>query len=277
MDFGVVSLSTLAHVLWLLGYPDQALTRSRQALTLAQEIAHPFTTAVGWSMSVMLQPVLHDARTVQQQVEAVMTLCNEQGFLSLSPWIIPWRGWALAMQGQEEEGINQIQQGMATARTTGMERFRPYHLALLAEAYGKTGQLKEGLTALTEALVAVDRTGGRVYEAELYRLKGTLTLQQQFQVQGFKFKVENSSEFGVRSSESEAEECFLKAIEVARKQQAKSLELRATVSLARLWQSQGKRHEARNMLSEVYSWFTEGFDTVDLKEAKALLKALEGE
>jgi predicted ATPase len=127
---------------------------------------------------------------------------------------------------------------------------------------------------LAEALATVNQTGERFYEAELYRLKGELTLHQ-FNVQDSKFQVENSSEFGVRSSESEAEECFKKAIEIARKQQAKSLELRATVSLARLWQRQGKKDEARWLLAEIYNWFTEGFDTKDLQEAKVLLEELE--
>jgi len=137
-----------------------------------------------------------------------------------------------------------------------------YFLALLAEAYGKGGQAEEGLHVLAEALAHVDKTGERYYEAELYRLKGELTLQQ-LKVQGSKFKVEE-----------EVEECFLKAIEIARWQQAKSLELRAVMSLARLWQQQGKKDEARQMLAEVYGWFTEGFDTADLQEAKALLEEL---
>jgi predicted ATPase len=132
---------------------------------------------------------------------------------------------------------------------------------LLAEAYGKTGQVEKGLTALTEALAAVDSTGERWYEAELYRLKGQLRLQSQ--VPSPKSQVE------------EAEACFLKAIEIARKQQAKSLELRAVMSLSRLWQQQGKKEEARQMLAGVYTWFTEGFDTKDLQEAKVLLAELE--
>jgi predicted ATPase len=136
-----------------------------------------------------------------------------------------------------------------------------WHLALLAEAYGKEGKPEEGLSKLSEAITLVNRAGERCYEAELYRLKGTLTLQSK--VRGQKSKVEE-----------EAEECFLKAIGISRKQQAKSLELRATVSLAKLWQQQGKRTEAHRMLADIYNWFTEGFDTKDLQEAKALLEAL---
>jgi predicted ATPase len=176
------------------------------------------------------------------------------------------RGWALAEQGQTAEGIAQIRQGLAAWRATRAELWRPYHLALLAEAHEKVGQVEEGLSMLTEALATVDSTRDRFYEAELYRLKGELTLARS-SVQG----LESSVKTGL---ESEAKECFLKAIEVARKQQAKSLELRATTSLARLWQQQGKRKDAHQMLVEIYGWFTEGFDTKDLQEAKALLQEL---
>ena len=155
---------------------------------------------------------------------------------------------------------------------------RPHFLALLAEACGKVGQTEEGLSALTEALGIVHKNGEREYEAELYRLKGTLTLQQESQKakgKAQKSKVSNpKSQILNPKSQGEVEACFLKAIDIAQKQQAKSLELRATVSLARLWQQQGKQKEAHQMLSEVYGWFTEGFDTKDLQEAKALLEAL---
>ena len=151
-------------------------------------------------------------------------------------------------------------QGMNVLRDIGVESTRPYHLALLADTYGKAGQAAEGLPLLAEALKLTNNTGERFYEAELYRLKGTLTLQSK--VQSLEFKVQ------------EAEECFHKAIEVTRKQLAKSLELRAATSLARLWLHQGKKIEAYKLLSEVYNWFTEGFDTKDLQEAKALLEEL---
>jgi predicted ATPase len=149
---------------------------------------------------------------------------------------------------------------------------RPYFLTLLAEAYGKAGQEEEGLKALAEALSLVDKTGARVCEARLYRVKGELILQK-FNVHGSTFKVENTHT-AFPNPQLEAEECFHKAIEIARKQRAKSLELRATMSLARLWRSHGKRNEAHQMLSDIYNWFTEGFDTKDLQEAKALLTAL---
>jgi len=169
-------------------------------------------------------------------------------------------GWALAEQGQVEEGIAKLHQGLTAYRATGAEMGQPQRLALLAAVYGKAGQAEEGLAPLADALTQVEKTGECMWEAELYRLKGKLTFQSK--VQGPKSKVE------------EAEECFLKAIDIARKQQAKSLELRAAVSLARLWQQQGKKDEAHQLLSEIYGWFTEGFDTKDLQEAKALLDEL---
>ena len=154
-------------------------------------------------------------------------------------------------------------------RATGTELCRPWLLALTAEAYGQAGQAGEGLAVLTEALALVEATDERWYEAELYRLKGTLSLLPK--VHSLQSEVKKGPESEVRGWESEAEECFWKAIEVARRQQAKSLELRAVMSLVRLWQHQGKQEEARKLLAEVYSWFTEGFDTADLKEARALL------
>jgi predicted ATPase len=169
-----------------------------------------------------------------------------------------YRGWALVEQGQGEEGIAQIRQGLTAYRATGAEMARPYFLTLLAEAHGKVGEAEQGLAALGEALAQVEQTGERWYEAGLYRLKGELLLAQA----------------GPKGKTEEVEQCFLQALAVARRQQAKSLELRAATSLARLWQQQGKHHEAHDTLSEIYGWFTEGFDTKDLQEAKALLDEL---
>ncbi len=150
----------------------------------------------------------------------------------------------------------QIRQGLAASQAIGTVRDRPYHLALLAEVSAQVGQTTEGLEALAEALVTLPKSGARWWEAELYRLRGELLLQHAVAQPG------------------EAEACFQQALAVARRQQAKSLELRAAMSLARLWQHQGKRTEAHQLLAEVYGWFTEGFDTADLQEAKALLEAL---
>jgi predicted ATPase len=165
-------------------------------------------------------------------------------------------GWAWAEQGQGEEGITQIRQGLTATRVAGAAIVRPYFLALLSEAHRKAGQTEEGLKVVAEALSEDDETGQRYYEAELYRLKGELLLAQ---------AVNNCTG---------AEACFQQAISTARSQHAKSLELRAATSLARLWQQHGNRQEAYDLLAPVYGWFTEGFDTADLQDAKALLDAL---
>src|SRR5207247_5125407 len=161
-------------------------------------------------------------------------------------------GWARAMQGHGEEGIAHIHQGLGAFQATAANA-QPYYLALLAEAYGTIGESTAGLGVLAEALVAVDKTGARGWEVELYRLKGERLLQH------------------ATGGSDEAEDCFQQALAIARRQQAKSRELRAAMSLSRLWQQQGKRTEAYELLAPIYEWFTEGFDTADLQEAKALL------
>jgi len=265
-DPGVCARVWGALVSWLQGYPAQALQSAQTALTLARELAHPFTIVFVLTHAAQLYQFRREGLAAQERAETALTLAAEQGFPFWLVWGSMLRGWAVAEQGQVEEGIVQLRQGLAAYQATGAEMWRPYFLAQLAEAYGKGGQVGEGLAALAEALEFVDRTEERFYEAELYRLRGELTLARS-SVQGLASSVQGL--------ESEAEGYFLKAIEVARKQQAKSLELRAVMSLSWLWQSQGKRDEARQMLAEIYGWFTEGFETADLKEAKALLEELD--
>jgi len=283
-DFGVSCLGFMALTLWHLGYPDQALQRSHEALTLAQKLTHPFSLAAALGMAVIVHQCRREGQAVQQRAEALITLASEQGFALWVAWGSMLRGWALAAQGQGEEGIAQMRQGLTAFRATGAETPRSHFLALLAEASGKEGQIEEGLTLLAEALAVVHKTGERFSEAELYRLKGTLTLQSKASLGQVSDKSRASQDKSEITSpqhptpstqaEAEAEACFHKAIEIARRQQAKSLELRAVMSLSRLWQQQGKIEEARQMLAEIYGWFTEGFDTKDLQEAKALLAEL---
>jgi predicted ATPase len=197
-----------------------------------------------------------EVRCTQEHAEATIVLATEQGFPHWMALGSILRSWALAQQGQVRDGIAQINQGLITYRATGAEIERPYALGLLADVHGTMGQPEAGLTVLTEALSLADTTGARWYESELYRLKGELLLQQSL------------------DNHTEADTCFQHAIRIAQSQQAKSWELRATTSLARLWQSQGKRAAAHALLAPVYGWFTEGFDTADLQEAKALLDAL---
>lgn len=260
-DPGVACLFWAASTLWFLGYPDQALQRSHEVLTLAQQLSHPLDLVYGFQSVASLHQFRREGPAAQAQAEKTMMLSTEQGlpfWLAFGTFV---RGWALAVQGQGEEGIAQMRQGITAWQATGAYIWQLYYLVPLAEAYGQRGRPEEGLRVLDEALVAVCEVGERTNEAELYRLKGTLTLQAKGQ--SLKSEVEE-----------EAEACFHKAIEIARRQSAKSLELRAVMSLARLWLQQGRRAEARQLLAGVYGWFTEGFDTKDLQEAKVLLEEL---
>jgi predicted ATPase len=255
-DPGVHCRSFDALALWFLGYPDQGLARNQEAVILAQQSAHPLSLAFALSIAAMFHQCRCDMRTTQERAEAAIRLATEQGIPFFMAMGSIYHGWVRVQQEQTQEGIEQITQGLTAWRATGTEFIQPYFLALLAEAYGITGQPEAGLTILTEALTLADTTGERWYESEIYRLKGELLLQQ------------NSA------NQAEAGNCFHHALDIARDQQAKSLELRTATSLARLWQQQGKRQEAHNLLAPVYHWFTEGFDTADLKDAKALLDAL---
>jgi predicted ATPase len=255
-DAGVVCHGFAALALWILGYPNQGLARSQEAVTLAQQSAHPFSLGMALSGAAAFHQVRREGHTAQEYAEASINVATAQGFPYWRARGALLRGWALASQGQAQEGIEQLHQGLRAFRATGAEIQRPHFLALLAEAYGIMGQPEEGLTTLAEALTLVETTGERWYEPELYRLKGELILAQS------------------RDNHNEAETCFQHAVRIAQHQQAKSWELRAALSLSRLWQQQGKQAEARQLLAAVYGWFTEGFDTADLQEAKALLEAL---
>jgi predicted ATPase len=258
-DSHVSCRSYAAWTLWFLGYPAQGLARSHEAVTLAQQIDRPFNLCVALCEAARFHQFRREVRGTQERAEAAIRLATEQGFPLWMAHGVILRGWALIHQGQVQAGVVQIEQGLTAHRATGAELNRPYLLALLAHAYGTIGKSEAGLTVLAEALAYVEHTGERYYEAEIHRLKGVLLLQQ---------SSENSTE---------AESCFHHAIAIAQNQSTKSWELRATTSLARLWQQQGKRQEAYALLAPVYNWFTEGFDTLDLQEAKALLDALEAE
>jgi predicted ATPase len=255
-DPGVVCRGFAAWTLWMLGYPDQAFKRSHEALMLAQQLAHPVSHAAALYFAAVLHCFRREEQAAQERAETVAALACEQGFAQpLSAGTI-LRGWALAMQGQGEEGITQMRQGLAARQATGSERTWLFYLAMLAEAYHRLGQAEAGLNVLAEALAEAHTRVAHYYVAELDRLKGELLL--------------------VRSPKhhEEAEACFRQALVTARHQQAKSLELRAAMSLSRLWQQQGKCKEAYDLLAPVYGWFTEGFDTADLQEAKALLEEM---
>ncbi|MGH8069558.1 MAG: AAA family ATPase [Candidatus Entotheonellia bacterium] len=253
---GAAALAYAAMACWGLGFPQQALQHSRDAVTLAQATRYPASLALPLAHAAWLHQFRREAFEVQAQAEALLALAHEQGFPFWAAMATVLHGWALMAQGQDAVGIAQIHQGLATYRATGAAMGQTYLRALLVEGYGNVGQVDTGLRLLAEILSVVERTGERMWEAELYRLKGTLLLRQ-----------------GI-PDEHQVETCFQTALAIARRQQAKSLELRAALSLSRVWQQQGKRGEAYDLLAAVYHWFTEGFDTADLQEAKALLEEL---
>jgi class 3 adenylate cyclase/predicted ATPase len=271
-----------AHVLWLLGYPEQALESLQQVLTAVQEEAHPFSLAVALVFASVLHQFRREAPLAQARAEAAMTLATEHGFAQFLAMGTLVRGWALGEQGYGEEGIAQVRLGLAAYQATGAKMLQPYFLALLAQAHATAGQVEEGLRVLAEALAMVQNTGERWWEAELYRLKGEFILKQAVGKESPPTAPADATigaevrmgVYGHSPLLTEAEACFRRALAVAQRQGAKSLELRAALSLVRLWQQQGKCAEARQLLAEIYDWFTEGLHTADLQEARALLKEL---
>jgi predicted ATPase len=261
-DPGLACLAYAAWTLWLLGYADQARQKSQQMRALLRQVSHPFRLAYVRALAAMLHYYLGEEEAVQERAEAVIALCTEHGFpLWLAVGTV-LHGWALAARGEGETGIAQIRRGLAAWQATGAEIGRPYLLLLLVEAYINAGQAEEGLHTLDEALTAVSKSGEQRWTAELYRLKGELLLAQAVGVDGSP------------AAATQAERCFRQAVNIARGQRAKALELQAVMSLSRLWQQQGKRAEARHLLAEIYRGFTEGFDTRDLRAAKQLLEVL---
>lgn len=264
-DAGVARLSYASWTLWFLGYPDQALSRISEALNLAQRLGDPFNRAFVLCFTTWLHQLRRDENAAQEHAEALIALSHEQGFPFWLAHGIFLRGWALVEQGYRQEGIQQMREGEAGHAAIGARIGLPLCLALLAEACGKVGRTEEGIEVQAEAVATVHSSEARYYEAELYRLKGELLLNDE----GGTMNDERRAKQAV-----EAEAGFQQAIDIARRQSAKSLELRTVMSLSRLWQQQGKREEARQILAEIYAWFTEGFDTKDLQEAKALLEGL---
>jgi predicted ATPase len=251
---GIICQCFLALTLWYLGYPEQALRRIHDACMVAQQLAHAYSLVHALDFAAWLHQHRREEQLTQERATATLTLATEQGFAFFVPRATAWRGWVLVEQGHVEHGIAQIRQAI-TNRAIGVED-RQYCLTVLAEAHGKAGQTAEGLRVLAEVCAVIDSPGACYWEAEVYRLKGKLLLALPAE------------------HHAEAEACFHQALALSRRQQAKSLELRAATSLARLWQRQGKRQEAYDLLAPVYNWFTEGFDTADLQDAKMLLDAL---
>jgi predicted ATPase len=254
-DSGVVCLSSMTLTLWMLGYPDQALACCQQTLALAEELAHPFSQAFALDYIAWFHQLRRDNIHARALAEAAIALCEQHGFKQLLAMGEILKGWALADQGQVAQGIEQIERGLSDWRSTGSVVGSAYWRTLLAEAYGKCGRAEKGLPLLAEALAEIKQRGERRGEAELYRLQGELRWMQ-----------------GALGAEVEAS--FQQALTAARSQQAKAFELRAAMRLARLWQQQGKGVQARALLAPIVGWFTEGFATLDLQEAKMLLEKL---
>lgn len=250
-DPGIHSQSEMTRTLWLLGFPDQARRKVEATRSLAR--SSPLSLAFCLMFAAWLYQELRESEKVRQVGEACIHLCEEQGIMLERAWIMCPYGWALAQLGRHEDGISTIRIGLETQLAIGAQIARPQCLANYAEALRHAGHPEEALEAVEEGLAVSKRNADSYYDAELWRLKGELLLA---------------------SNTADPEGCFRKAIDIARQQFARSLELRASTSLARLWQTRGKQAEARQMLGDIYAWFTEGLDTADLREASSLLGEL---
>ena len=255
-DSGVCCGWIGALSLWVLGYPDQAVRTMEKTVARARELAHPLSVAQTLLFSAQLSQLRREPRAARVYAEDTLTLCTEHGLAAYGLWSHLPRGWAVAQLGEVAEGLADIQKALEGRLATKTGAVLPWFCALLGETYGAAGQVDDGLRAVDQALQAVRHNDEHLYEAEAYRIKGELLLAQAV------------------PDTAQAEACFEQALDIARRQQAKSWELRAAMSLGRLRQEQGKRDDAHRTLEPVYDWFTEGFDSADLRDAKALLGEL---
>jgi predicted ATPase len=252
-DPGVCARDVGAWTGWLLGYPDKALASASDALILAERLDHPFSLGMTLLHASIFHQLRRDSDSSLQRLRAAEMLAAEQRLaLPIDPRIL--RGAALSAQGAGAEAVASILEGLGERQTTAAMLYRPYNLAVLAEALVAMGDNEGALVALADALTTIEKTGERWWEPEIYRLKALALVSHRNLVEG--------------------EASFAQSIRIAQQQRAKSLELRATMSLARLWGEQSRRAEARDLLAPVYNWFTEGFDTSDLKAAGVLLAEL---
>lgn len=256
-DPGVMLRGRLAYALMYLGYPDQALERCRESVAIARQMSHPFTLAFALCTTAVVRQFRREWLEARELAEAVIALSSEYGFqynLGMSEVLM---GWALAEGGDVERGLAQMRKGLDHLEALGAEMFTPHGLCLLADVFRRAGRAEDGLAALVEARAAVARSGESYYEAELHRIRGELLLRQ-----------------GAKDCRAEAEASIHQALKIARAQRAKALELRARLSLGRLYNREGERAKARQSLAEIYGWFTEGTETPDIEEVRALLDEL---
>jgi tetratricopeptide (TPR) repeat protein len=270
LDAGVPCLPIGAWTLWYLGFPDQALRRSQRAVALARKVGHPYSLAWVLEAASWMHCYRGEGQEAYALADEAIAFSTEREFPHWIAMGLQRRGEALRLLGRWEEGTEQLRQGQEGYRATGASAGWSRGLTELAQSCLHSGQYEEGLRLADEALQLMDRTTMRNYEAEQHRIKGELVLLKSHTSN---FRRQSTTPAATVDPELtfEAEACFLKALEVARAQKAKSWELRATMSLARLLRDTDRRDEARTMLAEIYNWFTEGFDTADLKDAKALL------
>jgi predicted ATPase/class 3 adenylate cyclase len=253
--------SALASVLWLLGYLDQSLRHSEENVeTLRSLVEHPYSVAFGLDVAAFLRQYLGDAPATRAFAEEALVLSDAHGLAFVGAMASIFKGWVLTQEGELGEGMAQMRRGLAAQLATGAELARPYWLSLIAEACLRTGAVPEGLALLDEAEAAVEQTEECYWEAEIHRLRGQLLLA--------------ASEPAAVEAARSAEACYRRALDVARRQGARSLELRAAVSLSRLWQAEGREREAREFLAPIYAWFSEGQGTFHLRAAAVLLAEL---
>jgi predicted ATPase len=248
---GVISLGCLSHDLWLLGYQKQSLSRCRQALALADELAHPFGRAAALDFAAMLHQFRGEPEAARERVEEVLPVCETYGIAYYRAWAVILLGWTEVVKGELDRGMQRMQQGLEDLLATGAELRWPYYLSLLADAHARAGRVEEALATLSEALRIVNRNEERWWEPELHRLTGELLRR--------------------RGDQVEAERCFLCALDLARVQQARAAEVRAASSLGRLWRDQGRGGEAHLLLKRICDEYREGAESPDLKTAVALL------
>jgi len=253
-DPQVGSQAYLGIVLFCLGYPDQALTQSNAAIAETRRRAHPPSLAGSLAVGATLLSLVGDGAALDERADELAAVAAEQGFPYWRALGTVFRGWVEVKNGDVAGGMSLLRSGLTAHRAAGSEAWMPHFIALLAGACEIAGQIEEALTMLDDALQIVERTGERLLAAELHRNKGQLVLR--------------------RGHTDAAEALYRKALSIAEEQEAKLWELRAAMSLARLRRDQGRRAEARDLLAPVYGWFTEGFDTADLKDAMALLAEL---
>jgi DNA-binding winged helix-turn-helix (wHTH) protein/predicted ATPase len=253
VDVGVFCRSLLAFPLWCSGYPDRALQKGHEALTLAQEFGHPFSVAVARARMAQVHQFRREVGAAYAWAETLITFATDEGFAHYVAMGRSLQAWAVAAQAGGTPNIGQLHQSMMSRQAIGIKMAQAQQFALLAELYAHAQRVGDALDALTDAWALAQQTGEAYYTAELHRLQGEILLHQS------------------AANAAQAETCFQRALTIARRQQAKSLELRAAMSLSRLWQQHGKQAEAWQLLSDVYGWFTEGFETADLQEARSLL------